>query len=592
MSTLSPQSEKYLKRFRALIQLYPRKHQQEYADAMVQLLRDQLEDAERLGDAHIRREVFVHAVLGIPGSLAKEYSELLVHGTVRALWEEGGMSRWRTTTYLFLFFLALGELITLLRLDSLVWQSIVIVAGGGAALTLLIFVFLDTRRLFLSFLLLVAGVGTELVAGTIVSGLNLHTLNAGESLPPSGLPSFSFLFLAPLIVAYLLAALFHAHPARFRRVDISRLDGEELKAFQLRITARRLRNKRIAWGILGIFLLMNVIGLYDPPVSHADLDLPNRSIPDEQNMVKELISLPIPSDSEQSQQAKNEQLYLSDTWHADQATSLLAGKEEVLSTILRAAEKPFFQDPGFADLTVYKTADAAVSAPIAQLTGLRTGVTLALIQAEAFRRAGNLDGSLTYTLAVVHIGDAMQVSHATLIGNLVGNEIRKEGLTELKKILSSSLSAEQQARVQRGLAGLHPTKEGVAAALKAEYYLQRVVVENMRLGGASVFFYPPPHFSLYNVPALVPFFFQPNRTVAGISDRLRSQLAYLDQPCAGQVIPEAQMPDGFPLEIGLKTLQFNGIGKQFIAFSYPYTSVLKSRCTNDAQVDQLLQLDF
>lgn len=591
MSKLSPQSEAYLKRFRSLIKLYPRKHQQDYADAMVQLLRDQLEDAERLGDAHIQREVFVHAVLGIPGSLMKEYTEVLTRGDIRTLWEEAGVSRWRAANYFFFFFLVLAELVPLLRLDSLLWVSIATVAATGAALTLLIFVFLDTRRLFLSFMLLLIGVGGELLAGTVVSGLSYRALNTGVGSVVSPVVSTSFLLLVPFLLAYLLAALFHAYPQRFRRVDIAKLSESELKAFQQRIAIRRLRNKRIFIGAVGVFVLMNLAGLYDPSVSHADLDLPVRSIPDDQNMVKELTSLPVPAETSDSTQdttqSQSARLYLNDSWNEEQAASLLAGKEQTLATVLSAAQKPYFQDPGFADLSVYKTVEEATSAPIAPLSGLRMGTSLALLQAEYLRRAGDIDGALTYNLAVLHIGDAMQVSQATIIGNLVGNAIRKDALTVLTKILASPLTSEQRTRVQVGVSALHGTKAGIANALKAEYNLSRIVVTGLRGDGMAAFFYPSPSFSLYSIPARLPFFFQPNRTVGGISDKLRDQLSYLDRSCKGLVIPQEKTSDAFPFEIGIRTLQFNGIGKLFITYSYPYTSLLQNRCTYDAQVEEI-----
>ena len=72
---------------------------------MVQLLEDQLEDARRLGDRHILREVFIHALMGLPVSLIKENVEVMRQQNASDAWQELGINTWRLTNYLFFFFL-------------------------------------------------------------------------------------------------------------------------------------------------------------------------------------------------------------------------------------------------------------------------------------------------------------------------------------------------------------------------------------------------------------------------------------------------------------------------------------------------------
>lgn len=590
MNKLSPQSEKYLRQFRGLIKLYPRKHQQEYADAIVQLLRDQLEDAERAGDPHIRREVFMHAVLGIPGSLAKEYMDAVVHGDIRSLWEDSGLDRWRTTNYFFFFFLLVTQLIAVLRLDGTAWVVISSLSAFAAACTLLVSVFLDTRRLFLSFLVLVAGLGTLFVGNTVVSGLALSTLNGNGAPAFSQLASFSFLLLTSFLIPYALANLFHAHPERYRRVILANLSDKELQQFQEGKQKRRRRNLQVISVLFSIFVGMNLAGLYDPEVSHTDLDLPVRTIPAAQNMFTDLASFPEVNDSISAQLPKLQALYLN-KWDGAQAAEALKGKEEMVNLVMRVAQKPDYQEPSFADLSKYKTAEEAVSVPYTSLGGLRNATALTLVQTETLRRQGDVAGALERTLAVIRIGDAIQVSQGTVISNMVGNAIRKEGLAVLETVLTdNTLTQDQKIEVQEDLAGLHPTKTGIAAALKAEYYLGRTIIETARDGGAQ-FFYPSSSFSLYSLPVYLPFFFQPNRTVAEVSNRLRTKLSYLDASCENLKIP-AEEPKfhGFPFQIGLRTLQYNGIGKQFVEYGYQYNSFLESRCTYDGQAERVSEL--
>jgi|GEM_PF-5278203 len=431
---LRDQSEQYARLFSRLIRLYPPRHQREYGPAMLQLLRDQLADAEQLNDQHILKETFFYALLGLPGSWVKEY--LSVGRTdIKQLFD---LRRPSWTVMSVWFFIATAlYLIFLWRSTSVVSQTVGLALELLAALLPIVFTFSVTRRLVLSFWVLATGLIVVGIDNIIMAGIQARAMGSPDSTIVAWSVASSVL---PLLAMYALTSVFYLFPTRFRRPDLASMSPAELNAYQQQTQRRRARNKRLTLAFITAFIGLNLLGLYDPAVSQADLSLPSRVVAPEDNMHTELERLNQETTLTGVEETEVQRLISGETWNDERARDLLDRSGQLRSTLILASAKPAFQDPSLADLSSYQTAQAAAAAPIMRLNGVRQASLLTLLEAEQLSRSGQVDQAARRVQTVLIVGRKISSSQGALITHLVGTAIEGEGLAVLKRLAAKGLS--------------------------------------------------------------------------------------------------------------------------------------------------------
>ena len=153
------------------------------------------------------------------------------------------------------------------------------------------------------------------------------------------------------------------------------------------------------------------------------------------------------------------------------AQAILDAHSVSVSQFLAAAERPYFQEPDFADVNKMATSDQLFAVHTIQVAGIVQTAQFVLLQAEQYRQAGQIDAALHMILAVVKVGDAIQSAHTTVVVNTMGAEVRSEGLQALVLMKTrEKLSGAQVDHIKIELSNLHEAKIGIESALKIEAY--------------------------------------------------------------------------------------------------------------------------
>jgi|GEM_PF-4684795 len=117
--------------------------------------------------------------------------------------------------------------------------------------------------------------------------------------------------------------------------------------------------------------------------------------------------------------------------------------------------------------------------------------------------------------------------------------------------------------------------EGLALALKGEYFIGQKFIEQLRTSWPETTGYE----ASFIVTAL-PFFFQPNRTLGELQATYQHHLALLRGPCPA-VLPAAVHPsDPFT---ALKMLRFNGVGRTLVEQLTFFSNLQEKRCRLEAE---------
>ncbi|MEX2012344.1 MAG: hypothetical protein WD970_01130 [Patescibacteria group bacterium] len=581
MKDLSVQSERYAVIFSKALKFYPANHQQQYGGDMLQLFRDQLAEAQQLNDSHILKETFLHALLGLPGSIVSEYFHRDGSGNQ--------MARYSATSWWFVSAIFFACFLTGAYMQSQIVGADVTVVGEIFIITSCVVAilasFLTTGRILLA--AATAGVGVIVVL--LVQFARLST--GVDNIIPGGTTTYSLLdpwfvmalTLLPPMIMYAVASWYHAFPLRFRRQIPSDMSPDQLRQMREKILKRRQVNRRWGLAALTVFTVANLAGLYDPVVSHADLDLPKREISDGNNMYVELVALsriksvarlsnvnlPI-AEELSSWDIPNKKLQLSD-----------AEKTEILRIFSAAANKLSFQEPGFADLSIYKTASDVANAPVMRYSGLTVASLLLLTNAEQLRREGDVPEAIAGVSQVLTVAEAISSSQGPIITSLVANTIKQRALELLQAIISSDVTETEKLAVKELVKNLHNPAEGITASLKIEYHVNSMFISGVRTGWLERKISESPDYNLL-VPALLPYTFQPNRTLAKVSENYREQIADLKKPCSEITdkfgTPIDVSPPHNPFSYWVSIFKFNGIGEKLFESVYYFSSLQRDRC--------------
>ena len=112
-------------------------------------------------------------------------------------------------------------------------------------------------------------------------------------------------------------------------------------------------------------------------------------------------------------------------------------------------------------------------------------------------------------------------------------------------------------------------------------------------GNANIFFYPPAITSdqFLMIGMHLPFFYQPNRTIAGVQSLYSQQLSVLEATCGFAPHPIGNSPE-LGRENYLSILQYNGIGKLLMSSTNVPLYSVQDRCSRDAQVEKVVATFF
>jgi len=535
------QSEIYVERFQRYLQWYPRSFRHHYGAEMAQLLRDQLEDAP---DASLQREIYYQAVAELPFSILRE--RLTTPLDFSSYVERYGLTSWRLTSIVYLvsiLFIGLTAFNTeLVATTLLLFLAIPL---------LLITCWRYTGRITSAAVLIVVG----LLAGLVLVYLGTATFG----MLPVSYEAASFLQLTLivggfLLVPYLVLAYFHTHPERYGRLALAALSEEELLELQERNARRRRKLIQFVGGLITVFIILNLAGLYDPITDTTDLTPPEHSVARDQNAyyVAETMVMP-------------ESLYSSEfsTWKVSGVDDFLTGKswdETTVQNILRqtdqlrsrfitAANLPAYQLPGLessaGSIDIFKGIQLPANYhPVMQIM---------LLQAEDQFRAGNHVAALSTLQTVAGFVQHIQASNeffvmfystAAMQADIAGmvTWMANQGLSQSEKVIASRLL---------------PDKTELLTAeqnsLKWEFLLQT---------------YHLPYWGdpQYGGWLIMPYTFQQNRTVSLLADHYRRTINNLENCSAEE--QSAQVPWPGIAEV----LTYDGIGKALASYAVTASS--------------------
>jgi hypothetical protein len=575
MIQLSANSKRYLKIFDRLIRLYPKRYQREYGHAMVQLLADQLTDAERFGEQRILKETFLHAVFGLLGSILQEYlhpGKSEPQGTLAIQ----PVPTWRGATAVFYTCFFLGLLLESRSAPTL--HTVGIILLGLSWLVPIIVSFRATRRLVLLCIALLMGLGTLFVIRSVFEGASASL--GGDAMYYFYLPTSTVLArVLPPLVMYGLMSWYVLAPQRFRRHAMASLTEAEITALRIIIQRRRRKTLRITLGLFAVIILLNLAGLYDPSVSHADLDLPTIQVADADNMYSDLNQLPTHFTSGLTTPG-----FPHDPTTSNPTTvgELVAANAVAIDRYRAAAQKSMFQEPAFADLGRYQNARDFANTPIMSLGPVVDISNLLLDRAEQSRRNHRLADALTDVGQVLTVSDTvLSTGQGVIITQLAVESIQNMALRYLQVVTTQEeLSEGERAQVSAMISALHNPVDGAVRALKVEYVSNRLFVTRLRPAAFHSWQGASSDRALL-VPALFPYTFQPNRTLARVSERARQEINHLQGLC----VEQAGLTDWSGMRsfgLSLKVLGFNGLGNLYSGFVVRSTRLKENICETES----------
>lgn len=579
MSELSPQAEKFSRIFGSLLKFYPRSHRKKYEQEMLQVFNDELAEAQRLNDPHVLRETFWLAVLGLPGSILREYFFATKDST------PSSASR-HTQAWIATCIMA-ALLGTNLYAQSRYLGIVVGVTTVFLAITPIVWAFLSTRRALWSIVVLLLGLGVWGILQTAFAGLTAGSFNLMATDGAYALLESSIIvtqWIVPPLAMYGLALVFHLLPHHFRATSLNNTSEQELAAIREHTQHRRRLVLRVVLAFGALVVALNLIGLYDPPTEIGDLALPVIQVDSAQNMQIELAELDRIAHID-------DQKFISDdssSWDVSAVPVSLEQNQTAIELYIAASRKPTFQDPAFASLTRYKPGVGLSNVELTRLTGYRTASLLLLADAERLNRAGQPAAAIDRITTVLRVTDAVGSSQGAVITNMVATFIRDVALTSIQSLEKSRLSSQDREKLRTLLANLHDPSEGMIKALKVEFTSAQLAILAIRPQGLQPWKETNGYSAApYVLPALLPWSFQPHRTIGIMAQNYREQIATLSAPCSESPAQKAEVKAPNTITFGLRGLAYNGIGSQFSSVAYYFDDFSADRCRALTKLNKL-----
>jgi hypothetical protein len=560
---LSPQSQSYLRAFKGWLRWYPAEFQTRFGGEMLQLLEDQLRDAEKADDPYAIRETYAHAVIELPLSIARERLSVPL--------SSHGISQWRAFSYAYLLFAGVAALGFIFP-DTLF--GIPVSSGFFAAGALIFASWKFTGRFATSFFLVVLG---------FLAGLGTTALVASWGLDSNGfaygLLGQFLVYWAPIIAAffvpYLVLFWLKTHPGRFGRKVLANLSPEELEAW----TAANARKRRIAirtaWAILAIVAIPNAYGYFNDPYGGdvSSLGLVVKDVPRDQNSYYVLESVELPGSVVGPNGSLVNSKYVSGAdWNEATVSAQLAETARQRARFAEAAALPAYEIPD---------RDQLLNSPDMWLTPLHdpepthTLSDLVLLDGRRALRAGDAAYAVDRALEVVSVSKAVSDSDVFFSEQSLPLREEAKAFELIADAAKAGIDDRQKAAVIAALPTVSRLNEDANRAMRWEAAVQLSGLPKRGFDGASY----------YGYALFFPYAYQPNRTAGMLISKVAADAAApLTCPAdtAGQYGAESSWVSVY--------LTYNGLGKEFSTYWYGKPSI--NQCAVLAQaktVDELLR---
>lgn len=334
--------------------------------------------------------------------------------------------------------------------------------------------------------------------------------------------------------------------------------------------------------LLLIIFLPNILGFFikdTAPIDDSDLRLSKVTISQDQNAYYDLIQI---GDIYETKDTIN---YLSSNgWDNKIVEGILFNNlnQKALTFFDEAAQKTFFQDPAYADLSKNVNSDFHII-KIQQVS--RLSALKALYLAHQGRVAEALDEA-DKSMAV---GRKMSISQAPLLGYIMGSAIESIGLNTLNNILEISfISTPVLLQYSQRLDQFKDSEQGFINGLKYQYMAASSYIDAISKGEAKLSSLIPTigedDKDLVMNNAKGSFYLQPNKTKLRLAERYRLVINDINKPCGLMKNDTTASSLSTSTSLIEKYFMSNLIGEAIYSFVEPSSSDGKVICDNDLSV--------
>jgi hypothetical protein len=336
-----------------------------------------------------------------------------------------------------------------------------------------------------------------------------------------------------------------------------------------------------------VIFLPNLLHLFAkdiPPINDSDIILKKINVPDHQNAYFDLRNLDkkvIYEPEGKSELVMN--MATGKAWDETVAREIVARNTEAFGYFAKAARKPKFQDPAFAD-----PENISPYTVLPPMDTWRRMARLSAIRAVYLANQGKDKEAMGEALNSVKIGQKIQESQASIIGYLTALRMKGVGLEAVQRVAHlSRMSSSDLTNYARALNAFYENEGGLINAFKGEYHTQLWIINGLAEGNEE---------ALREVfgeagsedPRIVGllrnnYYFQPNKTKLLFAERTRADIKNVNQPCGE--IKETDVPRLAPIGSVKLYATENAIGKILHdSFAGDLTTVIMMKCEEDLLV--------
>lgn len=275
----------------------------------------------------------------------------------------------------------------------------------------------------------------------------------------------------------------------------------------------------------GIFLFLpNVLGLFSkdiPPVNDNDLQLSTVSIPPAaENSFYDVNALANSLNSIDMQTVND--MLAGTTWNATIADQILSNNSTTLDVFSVMAQKPYFQDPNFANPN-----NISVLTPIANINAIRNAGDLSALKAIKLARDGNGQAAFDEAEKSLQLGQNIENSQDTMIDYLTALSLKNIGLNAINQVLQlTSVPSQNIAQ----LSNFKENKSWVETALKVEYKRTTSAIDMIASGNPDAYL----GLSKGEFHPISSFYFKPNETKSYSAAYYRAEIENSQRSCQEQ----------------------------------------------------------
>lgn len=266
-------------------------------------------------------------------------------------------------------------------------------------------------------------------------------------------------------------------------------------------------------------------------------------------------------------------------WDARFVRSITEKNKETCAIMHEASTKKYFQDPAFA------TAHAPAINEKGEVEIVwRKAARVCALRAIELAKQGDRTRGVALALDIVETGEHIVRAQGTTGNYLLGASVQLFGLSALRTIgMSTPLSRQEVRAVTHELSQVGTTTARVIQALKSEYLSQKLAVHEIEAGNRDKL--DIVQLSDYKPFALLPYYFQPNRTLEEIASVYRKVIYESSVSC---VLYEPYVHRrNLELPSALEAFMTRNVVGKLVAeyVMVPSTQLIERRCSDQVNIE-------